>query len=955
MARKLINVSLALIALICLTIVVGLFALPKLEARARQRIVDQLSQTLQAKVDLQQVKLASLWPLGLRLDHLDIVPKSGQWRATADESLVRFKYLGRWRLEVRMSHPVFQFRQSTTASAAPSETSSSSLPGFRPPAISSPLSRPLDVILQLDQARLTILTKDSTTTFNNFTLHLEKEDLFNFSLPFKLDFKTPLELKNAWMNSTLQVQVTTSDLVFNPKTGVSTQNSHIRIGGVDLRLHGYTHWGTPLVHDWTAQVKVPDLKKLPAPPSFLPAKDWAGTLSALVHIKGSKDLKADGNLDLNQVRCVLDYKSTKVSIQGPAQIDLRGKFAWAPGNWSMKDMKWNLKLTEANVAIPQYFDKPAGVELSSTGQGQVTPHVLELKRALLNLNNMNASLDGNASYDQASDLKWDIKVPSLAGWEKYIRPLSGSPLHGDVSGKGEIKGALNDLKTLKVSVSDLHLDQVAGAVEFQSSDMSVSGPFSANVKLNGTVQGADVTKGNVSGQFDASGLKIKYGSLFHKDASETLKLSVGARKSGRSLHLTRLDIVSPFGQLLAQGDIQNPLDPTVTLKAQMTISDLKRAQEWSGILGDRLSMVGTATANLDISGHRDAKNPWYDWPLNVHGQVALKVLHAEYADEAKSTSTSPSAASSVKVAGPDSKKATGFLPKGAMTRNLNLRVLANIGLFQGMGLSVGPIKIQGVVADGKFQGVTEIDKLFNGQVNFRNMTLPLLAPHPVVTSKVELRAVELKSALAFVMPQWKDLASGPIWGDIQMHARLPSDPLFYDGLRSQGHIQIQPIHLSMRPLSEMINDKITKIPKLSPIRLDDMNGTLNSDFTMSGRDLHIKKMQAVDVKGSELDVTGHLQVGQSMDLKADLFLSDVPFKGCIKEANQDSRGRFHVPLVLKGAIQAPSWDVAGDLLRTLGEKALKCEARKFIDKQRDNLQNNIKDGLKKGLKNLLGH
>src|SRR4051812_2028047 len=73
-------VGIILVVVICLAVIAFAFALPTLEQKAREEVITQLQEKLDAKVELKVAKLSSLWPLGLRFQDFRIIPQNGQYR-----------------------------------------------------------------------------------------------------------------------------------------------------------------------------------------------------------------------------------------------------------------------------------------------------------------------------------------------------------------------------------------------------------------------------------------------------------------------------------------------------------------------------------------------------------------------------------------------------------------------------------------------------------------------------------------------------------------------------------------------------------------------------------------------------------------------------------------------------------------------------------------------------------
>src|SRR5262245_24075764 len=90
------------ISILCIAVIAFVFGLPTLEKRARNEIVSQLKEKLDANVELRAVRLSSIWPLGIRLQDFKISTQTGPYKVEVGRIYIRYHYLTENALEVNI-------------------------------------------------------------------------------------------------------------------------------------------------------------------------------------------------------------------------------------------------------------------------------------------------------------------------------------------------------------------------------------------------------------------------------------------------------------------------------------------------------------------------------------------------------------------------------------------------------------------------------------------------------------------------------------------------------------------------------------------------------------------------------------------------------------------------------------------------------------------------------------
>jgi hypothetical protein len=949
-----------LLILFCLGIIGFAFAVPSLERKAREEIVDQLQTKLDAKVELKAVKLSSLWPLGLRFQDFKIIPQNGQYRVDIGQLYVRYHYLSSL-VEIDLEKPNIDWVGAPTQADEKQKKPSDTVVTINsnPPGAVGAFVAGLGAEIFVREG-IVRWQKDENTqvSLRKLNVDISKKRVLNLEEPIKAIVDSELHYSTPFIGGQTTISARTESLKADT-TKVSAQELDIAIGGLLLRANGNSDL-VAMSHDWKVRADVEDLQKLPRPPDFLPAQNWKGKIGfdASLHMDKA-NLAAQGTMKLEKVSMDLRWDSPELKAQGPANLDFHTTFDVSSTKtglqYNVKDLGLWAELTKASFQYSNLFKKPADVPLNIDFKGSLASNAVDIQSLAFKLFNLSAQAKGTVPFKGKGKIDFQTTPTSLVGWEKLILPMAQMPLQGTLEVRGGVTGAFDTPKEMAIEVSKISLHDFKGQVKYKSEDqtLSVEGPVSANVDGRLSLQGESVKGADVTAKADLSAVAMRKAGVFEKKPGEVFRVSFVAKQQKEDIGIEKSEILLPFMTMNVGGRIHNPKDPSFDLNVHGQVASVETLKGFMPSMKD-VPLNGSLNAQMALNGRYASDKPWNNWPMRISGQV--KWTTPKYQMPA---SAPASAGKNDKGKGESAPGAAPgpFLPKGFLTENLNVGLEANIGKFIKDKLVMENTSVKGRIAKGSYTG-TLSSHGFGGLVQLNNSVVPLFETDPTVESDIHFSDIKIESILEFLKPEFKDAAKGPSKGDLHVSSVMPGSPTFMSKLKAKGSVGSDNIWINTTSLNEMINEQISKIPGVgkNSVKLDPLQGRLQSSFNLADEKADPLSIDGYDRSGTELHLHGSANLEKTVDLTGEFKWANAPLTGCIKEGNSDEKGRVVVPLALKGPVTSPSWSFATDVLAKMGEKALRCEAVKALQKQLPiNLPNGVGDEIGKKLKDLLGH
>ncbi len=754
----------------------------------------------------------------------------------------------------------------------------------------------------------------------------------------------------------IPISIDSDGLTLTPET-VKASDVKLFVGGLEAVAQG-TSLLTEDRHRWKVTVSAPDLTKLPKPPMEIPIQDWRGAVAIQLEVTkgGEKSAwSADGDVSVKQFGAMLKYHQDKLTVQGPARLELEAHFQYANDTPAIPKLNGEFELSEARVVYQDMFDKAAGVPMSAKVTAAGDPQQLKLESLEFKFWNLLLKLHGETSLKAPYVGHGFFEIPalSLTGADKIILPLAKSPVQGQAQLRGEIQGALAHPMECAVKLEALQLKDFSAHVEYEKPGLlKARGPLLISLNANGEMSKGQVDRVQASGEVTLSETALVLGPL-RKEAMQEFKVSFAARNAAKIVEIQRFDIESFFGKIKTKGRVKDPLGPSLEQFkieiASLSLSELRLAlPEWR----DKIPK-GSLSGQLKLDGRMASEKPWTDWPLNVEG--SLRATLPDYKMDASEREPPQKINTTLKSEPP--AKSEGFLSKGYLTSHLKMKLLVDIAKLSKDKLLLSGVHSDGVIDAGRFKGIASIHDIFSGEVSLTALDVPLLELRPAIAGALQWKNIVIQDAMAFAKPEYKDFATGRTAGTTEFVTYLPADKDFMSYLKAKGQATMEPVTMSSVKVGQMINDLLQKVPliKSQPVKVEPLKGSMKMQFDLRAQVVQVENLLARDQDGSELQLKGKVDlVGMQGDLAGGFLWAKPQVKGCLLEGNSDAQGRMLIPVAIKGDLMHPGFSLISDMIGKLGGKALQCEQKKLVERVKVEGTKKLEEEVKKKLQGLFG-
>jgi hypothetical protein len=320
------------------------------------------------------------------------------------------------------------------------------------------------------------------------------------------------------------------------------------------------------------------------PPQFLPPGKWSGSIQSLAEIdlKKGKAPNVQGNLNLqNLAGNEINLKTEAANLQGQLRANLQSQFSY-DGALKVPQMDGDVDLSQLQIEAPGKLFKPQGVPMLAIVKANQAGENLKIEKADFQFATLKASVSGVVASNPQGQSDLTIRVPetSLAGFEKYITMLAGTPLVGKVATNASIKGNLQKPETLWVNLNPLKIEGLRGQIKYIEKQTKVQGP--ASLDLNGVIvaHGKDLQNAQVTLKSDLTQLEIQQADIFQKKTGEKLSINLNAKKKGQQLEITKGDVDTFIGKLSLSGWAKEPQSPVFDIKSNIPKLDLTNLARW---------------------------------------------------------------------------------------------------------------------------------------------------------------------------------------------------------------------------------------------------------------------------------------------------------------------------------------------------------------------------------------
>lgn len=707
-------------------------------------------------------------------------------------------------------------------------------------------------------------------------------------------------------------------------------------------------------HRWSLNVNAQDLSRLPRPPKDIPVSNWRGRVQVKAEILKStptQGWEVDGEVIAHDLHADVNWSEPRYAFNGPLSANLEGQFSYRDNQLHSVTVKGDIDGSAARVVVHNLLNKrpqtPLVIRVDGIGAGD------KLKVAALDvtLAQVHGSVSGHLGMQRPWPGELTLKVPRtpLPGLEEMIVPLAKSPLAGEIALDLKYIGPLADPWASRVLIEQLRLKSFSGLADYDGPRLKIRGPIKATAEISGEVDKGVPKRVAARGDADLKAAALVLGPL-RKEAGRDLTVRFKAENAGESFDLENLEFDTFFGKIQVGGQVNSLAQMHMDVRMGMRPLNLTELRIAMPEFRDMIPK-GELAGQLRLNGKIQTEKPWHDWPLQITGDIAAK--WPEYKTVAAETGDKAQKAASAPLPPPPP---TSFLPKGALTERLNLKVKAEVGKFENAGLVAKNIASQGRVLDGRYSGSVAIGELFSGRVELTSLDVPLLVVRPMVQGAAKWQKLTVEDVLAFMKPEYKTFAVGKTDGRVDFATTLPSDEQFLARLKVSGESDLDPITFNTIKVGEMMNEMVRKLPvKIPPAKVEPLKGSMKAQFDLSSQTLNISALEGRDLDGSELKLKGKVAIPTLHgDLVGSFAWAQAPLKGCILEGNADDQGRLVVPLAIQGDLMKPGVSLLRDVAGKLAAKALACEGGKLVDKVKRDGGKAVEKEAKKLLEGILG-
>ncbi len=954
MKRLMIVLTTWIITIGIIIIAVRLFLDPKLKEIIETKGSVAINGTLQVGNVSSQ-----FWPMGLRLSHVLVsrsVPGVSKTNLKIESVIIdvdAFQLIKKIAaLRIKILKPQVIHESLAIAAATPQTT-----------YVTTTVNVPADSLAQFFELALNLAVQDGRIEYKSPTQNLVVED-FNFLLDMptlKSEWKTKLGADIIY--GAYKVPVFIEGVLKSEGELLKFSKIKTNVSGIDIFLTGDVNiqsYATKL----QAETRIPQIEALHAPIDTGCAKIKSGGLDIKINVAAAElftSLAIDGQVKIQKLKAeLIKCNLQSAQLNGPADLESEVLFKYGK-TLSFEKLKLQADLSNLDIKYQELFKKQAQkilqleVDLTQTGDK------FYLRTANMVLDKFRMKAKGMLSYlpGTASDFEVDLAKTNLKGLEELFPILASQPVEGDVELATRVRGDLNRPTDLNVDLNPITLQNIKAAVAWQNADktMSIKGPIALNLQGNLKVQGTQLQSAHLNANINLNKLNIT-SPFFVKSDQNILSLDFDSEQSQNKIFIRRGSVLLPGGTIWLTGTVASPQQPVLNLffKTQKFRLDplLRMIPAMKAY-----KISGTTDANLTLGGQYDFAMGIEKSPLNMKGKVSL------FLDEVVSTPKAPPApvkAGSTSIATPTSSEP--FLSPWPIYKNSNIQIVSNI-----KNIKYGDLYIRGVNTTHSFIGGRllssgTIQSLFGGRLQLQSSSYNMIERAPTLDFSGRAENLQIGQAVTWVSPAWKDLVRGSANGSFQFTIVHPSVMDYLKLSKGVGAAEIKNGFLSTLSFDQMANEKISKIPGLSSrsdIKLNSKGATgdMSALFTLSDGKINFSKFVVLTPEKNEMRAKGWLDLNKTLDMSADIYLSDPPVRGSVREANSDPTGRLMLPIKISGNIFSPSIDVTNDTIKVLLEKTARLEAAKLqkkasqeIQKQGQKLGNDLKKEAEKKLKDL---
>lgn len=908
------------------------------------QFISKLKTEIQKKFDItldfSSLQINSIHPLGLKVYNLsakknnqfDIQIKTIEIKILNALDLIQKKTkkldiamsLNDWNVEFTLDE---KNKNSGTSIAtnAPLEQSFNSLEKALPV---NPYIDNIKFALTLLNGKLvTQKNHEKAAEFNSKILEVSIRDLKE---PVKIKFDG--EIKSLVDNFNLSYPLSISTYIKYHNGWIDTQNADFKFIGIENNLNFKFHPSTKFI-DLSSEIDVPNLNKLPLTLiEKFPLNNLMGSLKCNFKINGylERNPFISSNIDLKIQSADLSLKQNDVAGSGNFNLSLKTNFEFQQ-KLNIHNIKWSADFTKTHLEKNNFFKKPIGIPFTTEGAGSFNDD-FNLETFNLHFDQIQAQAQGRLSLDKSSQFSFNVPEFNFKGFERYLLFIPQYPVSGKFSAKGSVQGILKDPKNLNLNLDLIKLIDFKYTLYKKINDVEIEGPIKADFQGSIHVDKQIALKGDLNGHINADNLEIKKNGDSLKINEDPLKVDFKTKVVNQKIQIEKFDIKSMFAWLEISGKPPVGFNDPMNLNFKVTKINWNRIRNFlpkNEIINNIKNI--SAAGSLNIIGSIHEKD-LFSSPILITGssQVAISEIFIPW-DFTLKTSTDE------KTKEEENKL---ILPEAFITQKelLSKIKFSNILTVDKMILkdqkSFENIQFTSRIENNNLQFEGDIKKIFTGELKIKSLSIPLTTKDPSIHYSILSQNIDLSALLSLFLPAYKNLIKGPASLQVEGNTHLPYSVNFKKNLEAKGDFNYADGKLNTLDLAKLVKEKLMLLPGIGlPKKIENsqIEGQIKSHFDLKNLMITLTDFSAKSKKGEELMLNGSVDMALTANLKAQLFLIDLPLKGDFINANKDPQGRISFPMEIKGKLTEPQWNFVSNSLENMTNKYLNNEKQKVIN------------------------
>lgn len=914
-----------------------------LDPMIKQWIEENGSEAFSGQVTVQKVR-SLLFPLKVDLYGVsinktnDIGDKIKISIDSASATLDTQKALQKnYAFDIKITKPIMQLTQN---------------PKPKPP---KPLQRSIpfaNVYSALEQTDATTPLSLKLNVENGSFLFFGTEQTFE-ATQISFDLNIPA-LKSEWSvlsSGELDFKNYNLKIPFSANAGVSLnsnilqiKNSNLTFAGIDSHVNGDFNIDTKM-QNWHLSLKAPQIESLKAPFNLACMRLATGSLDLESKITKSLTWTASGHVLAQKVSGQTKCQIKDAIINGPFTFNSDISFNWND-NLSFDKFLIQADLSNLDIKYKNLFSKPLKKTFALNINGSINNKVFILNAARIQLDQMSINSQGTLNFNSGnpSNITASLNKSSLTGTEELFPLLKGFPVQGYLEFSSQIKGDLTRPDSLSIEINPFVAQNVRTNVTWKSDDesSSINGPLLMNLKGVLKSTGVQLQQADILANLDLTNISLKTQS-FNKPQRAPLKFDLLAQQIQNKIYVKKGTLKLPGGEIFMSGNLSNIFSPLLDLQFKAQNLQLQELLKLNPVTA-QYKLSGKTTAQFKLLGHYNFKDGIEKSPLTLSGSASTHIQNINIQSKRISNVTDTK---------PD--KPEPLAPNWPLVKNMNLNLNFNIDSVKYDDLPINGIQSHLQISNGMLNSKGSIKSLFGGNIFLKKLSVSLLNTQPTTDISAKVQNMQMQNAMNWLFPQGKDLISGSANGDFIFKVAHPNSSNFISTTSGSGSFKIKNGFLSTLPIDQLVNDKLSKIPILTQqnhykINTKGMRGNIDGAFKYAEGKIYFSSFHILTPEKNELTGSGWVSADKTLDINSKVFLTNVPIKGSVFEANSDSQKRFILPIHIKGGILSPEIDITQDTINILVQNTARYEGNKLKHQVTNDVlkkANELKDELQK--------